>query len=216
MTLSLAELDSRRERFWKRTAQYLGHGHDRLAAAAFVAEAAGAGPGRALDVGTGKGLMAMALARRDFHVTSVDVDPDEQALAAELARRADVDRRIAFERADASRLPYPDGRFEVVACMDALHHFESGEPVLREMARVLKPSGRLVLADFSEEGFALVERIHSAEGHIHPRGAATMAWALEFLDGLGFFLLDRSIGHLQDRALLQRGAAPAAQGDDPR
>ncbi|MGA9751782.1 MAG: class I SAM-dependent methyltransferase [Acidobacteriota bacterium] len=216
MTLSMDELASRQERFWKRTAQYLGHGHDRFAAAAFVAEAAGAGPGQALDVGTGKGLMAMALVRRNFHVTSVDVDPDEQALAAELARKADVDGRIAFERADASRLPYPDGRFDVVACMDALHHFESGEPVLREMARILKPSGRLVLADFSEAGFALVERIHSAEGHLHPRGAVTMAWALEFLEGIGFFLMDRSSGHLQDRALLQRGAASASEGDTPR
>ena len=214
MTLSADELVSRQERFWKRTAQYLGHGHDRFAAAAFVAEAVGAGPGRALDVGTGKGLLAVALARRDFHVTSVDVDADEQALAAVLARKAEVDGRIAFDRADASSLPYPDGRFDVVACMDALHHFESGEPVLREMARILKPSGRLVLADFSEEGFALVERIHSAEGHIHPRGAVTMARALEFLDGLGFRLLDRSTGHLQDRALLRRGAA--AEGGDPR
>jgi 2-polyprenyl-3-methyl-5-hydroxy-6-metoxy-1,4-benzoquinol methylase len=209
--LTREELVQRRDRFARRNAQYLGLGHDRLAAAAFVAEAAGEGPASVLDVGTGKGLLALALARRGLRVTSVDLDADEQALAALMAEEAGVRDRIVFQCADAASLPHETGSFDAVASMDALHHFGSQGPILGELARVLRQGGRMVLADFTEEGFALVSRIHAGEGHEHPRSAVTLDSAVAFLEGLGFSVLDRSQGHLQDRALLRKDAAHAAR-----
>jgi 2-polyprenyl-3-methyl-5-hydroxy-6-metoxy-1,4-benzoquinol methylase len=103
----------------------------------------------------------MALARRGFHVVSVDVDGEEQALASALAREAGLQEWISFELADAARLPYASGRFDVVASMDVLHHFSAGEPILEKMIGVMRPDGRLVLAEFTEDGFSLVESIHA-------------------------------------------------------
>jgi SAM-dependent methyltransferase len=198
------DLRERRARFKARTEQYLKLGHDRLAAAAFVAQGAGNGPGRALDVGTGKGLLAMALASRGFFVTTVDVDAKEQELAAFLAEDLGLKERIAFHLADACALPFSDGSFDVVASMDALHHLEDGERALREAARVLKPGGLLVLADFTEEGFALVERVHAAEGNRHPRTSITPDWASGFLAAGGFRLETREEAHLQDLRRFRR------------
>jgi ubiquinone/menaquinone biosynthesis C-methylase UbiE len=199
MTLSEEALHQRRERFLKRTAQFLSLGLDRFAAAAFVAEGAGEGAGEALDVGTGNGLLAMALARRGFRVVSVDVDGEEQALASALARETDVQEWISFKLADAARLPYADGRFDVVASMDALHHFSAGEPIIEEMIRVIRPGGRLVLAEFTEDGFSLVGSVHAGEGLVHARGEVTLEWVSGFLAGRGFSLEGRAGNHLQDR-----------------
>jgi ubiquinone/menaquinone biosynthesis C-methylase UbiE len=210
MTLSGEALRQRRERFLKRTAQYLSLGHDRFAAASFVAEGAGEGPGEALDVGTGKGLLAMALACRGFHVVSVDVE--EQALAAALARETGLQERISLEQADAARIPYADGRFDVVASMDALHHFREGEPILEEMIRVMCPGGRLVLAEFTEDGFSLVESAHAGEGLVHARGEVTLEWVSGFLAGRGFSLEGRAENHLQDRRTFQSVPCTGTKG----
>ncbi|MGC8763775.1 MAG: DUF6125 family protein [Acidobacteriota bacterium] len=206
------ELARRLEHLHQRTRQYLELGHDRLAAAAFAAEGAGEGPGLALDVGTGKGLLAMALARRGFDVVSVDPDPAEQEVAFALAREAGLQGRIAFERAGAEDLPYAGGSFDVVASLDALHHLPAGGRALEEMARVLRPGGRLVLAEFTEEGFALVERVHAAEGRHHGRGDLTLEWASGFLAGRGFSLEARGEAHHTDRRVFRRPGDPGPAG----
>lgn len=204
------DLHERRTRFVARTEQYLNLGHDRFAAAAFVAQGAGDGRGRALDIGTGKGLLAMALASRGFLVATVDVDAQERELAAFLAEERGLQERIAFHAGDACALPFPDGSFDVVASMDALHHLEDGERALREAVRVLKPGGALILADFTEEGFALVERVHAVEGRHHPRSGFTPDWASGFLAAVGFRLESREVAHLQDRRTFRRNPAKEA------
>jgi len=59
--------------FRAKNLEYVGLGHDRLAAARFVVESAGALRGPALDVGTGKGLLAIDLARRGLQVVSISM-----------------------------------------------------------------------------------------------------------------------------------------------
>jgi len=160
--------------FRARSLQYGRLGHDRVGTARFVVETAGALRGPALDVGTGKGLLAIELARTGMEVVSVDVDAEEQELARLLAEEAGVGSRISFVRGDAAHLPYPDGTFGCVAMMDVLHHLDEPGPVLREMARVFNHAGLMVIADFDEQGFELVSRIHREEGRHHPRTAATV------------------------------------------
>jgi ubiquinone/menaquinone biosynthesis C-methylase UbiE len=196
--------DGRRGAFLVRTEQYLRAGHDRLAAARFVAAAAGDLAGPALDVGTGKGLLAMALARRDLDVVSVDVNEEDSELAAVLARDTGLAGRIRFLLEDARSLPFADASFGCALMMDVLHHLEDAAPVMREMARVVRPHGKIVVADFTEEGFATVAAIHRAEGREHPRSAVTVDAVRTCLEGLGWETLGEAVDELHRAAWFRK------------
>jgi 2-polyprenyl-3-methyl-5-hydroxy-6-metoxy-1,4-benzoquinol methylase len=174
-------LDRRREAFLARTEQYRRLGYDRLAAARFVAEAAGDLAGPALDVGTGRGLLAMAVARRGLDVVTVDVSDEDRELAALLAEEAGLAGRIRFLIRDARSVPFPNGWFGCALTMDVLHHLEDALPILREMVRLVRPGGKVVVADYTEEGFAMVSAIHRREGREHLRSSVTVEKAAAIL-----------------------------------
>jgi ubiquinone/menaquinone biosynthesis C-methylase UbiE len=189
-----------------RTEQYLRMGLDRFAAADFVVTAAERLKGPALDIGTGKGIMAMALARQGLDVVSVDTEAEEQSLAALLAEEAGLRARIRFVCCDASTLSFPESYFGCVAMMDVLHHLADPIPVLEEAARVLKPFGTFILADFSEEGFELVKRVHHEEGHEHPVSGVTLKSAEVFLFRKGFALNTHRSRHYHEVSVLVKNA----------
>ena len=70
----------------------------------------------------------------------------------DLAREKAADRAapVRFEWADALDLPYDEGRFDAVSVGFGVRNFADREKGLREMARVLKPGGRLVILEFTE------------------------------------------------------------------
>ena len=201
MTVSAQE---RLHAFRARSQQYLRLGHDRLAAARFVADSAGEPPGPVLDIGTGKGLLAIAFARRGLEVVTIDVDESERELVKLLAAEAGVREHLTLETGDAAHLPYVDGRFGCVAMMDVMHHLTEPSAVLHEMARVVAPRGIVVVADFDEDGFELVSRVHRSEGREHPRTSATVASALEELTRLGFEHIGSARGHQHEVEVLAK------------
>jgi len=188
--------------FRARCEAYRRHGFDRLDAARFVVRAAGGLEGPALDIGTGKGTCAIALARLGLDVVSIDPDGDEQVTAAALAAEAGVADRIHFVRSDTVYLDFPDGYFGSAAMVGVLHHLDAPEPVLREMARVVRPGGRIVVADFDERGFELVARVLREEGREHTRTATTVEDSVRALEALGFRSEGDTNGHLFDVAVL--------------
>ena len=92
-----------------------------------------------LDVAGGTGALAAALAGRVAEVTVSDVS--EPMLA-----HVHAPARAVVARAE--QLPFPDGSFDLVACIRSLHHVDSPTRALDEMARVLRPGGRIVIEDF--------------------------------------------------------------------
>ena len=106
---------------------------------------------RVLDIAAGNGNATLAAARRFADVTSTDYVPALLERGAERARAEGV--AVRFEVADAEALPFADGAFDVVlSTFGAMFTPEHARPA-REMLRVLRPGGRIGLANWTPEGF---------------------------------------------------------------
>lgn len=107
-----------------------------------------------LDVGTGCGSMAIALAQHALAVTSVDKDRETLACAKDQAVKLgkNVLKRIRFEHADATRLPFRSSTFDGVFSFCALHHMSDYASAIEEMLRVSKPEGVVVIAELNRNG----------------------------------------------------------------
>ncbi len=148
---------------------YHSFGHDRESAMRFIIDTAGEIIPPVLDVGTGKGFAALEIARRGARVVSVDSSTDELRLAHLNARAAGVDSLIEFHVHDANELPFGDEDFNLVTMVNVLHHLDDFKGILGEVSRVLAPGGRFLVADFTEKGFEILDRLHDAEGRVHDR-----------------------------------------------
>jgi ubiquinone/menaquinone biosynthesis C-methylase UbiE len=99
-----------------------------------------------LDVAAGTGHVARSFAPTVRAVVAVDVTRAMLERGWIEAKRAAL-RNIVFMEADATALPFLDGSFDVVVSRFALHHFEDPAVPIGEMRRVLRPGGRLAVAD---------------------------------------------------------------------
>ena len=103
---------------------------------------------RVLDVGAGFGRHVYECARRGAHVVALDYAADEvvqtqNTLGAMVeAGEITIDKLIGVLQGDATRLPFPDGTFDVVITSEVLEHIQDDVAAISEMVRVLKPGGR--------------------------------------------------------------------------
>jgi ubiquinone/menaquinone biosynthesis C-methylase UbiE len=104
--------------------------------------------GAVLDIGTGPGVLLAELARRrpDLRLTGVDLSPD--MVAAAERNVSGFGDRVSARVADVGELPFPDGSFDMVVSSFSLHHWDDLDAAVPELARVLRPGGRLHLYDF--------------------------------------------------------------------
>lgn len=99
---------------------------------------------KVLDIGSGTGELARLLAETvgaDGEVTGVDPNP---GMRAEAERRAP---RATFVDGNAYALPFDDGSLDAVTCERVFQHLDHPEKVTAEIARVLRPGGRVVVTD---------------------------------------------------------------------
>ena len=117
------------------------------------------GDEKVLDVGCGRGLLTVAVASRLSSGSVVGVDVWHRG--AVTGNRADsvlenatiegVRHRVAVKEGDARELPFADGAFDAVVSNFVVHELKNRadrERMMREVARVLKPGGRVALVDF--------------------------------------------------------------------
>ncbi len=104
-------------------------------------------PLRVLDIGCGTGQFAERLLaiRPETQLWGLDLVADMIRAGAPRWRGL-ADRALTMQ-ADSERLPLADGQFDVVACANSFHHYPNQACAIREMQRVLKPGGRLLLID---------------------------------------------------------------------
>jgi tocopherol O-methyltransferase len=103
---------------------------------------------RVLDAGCGVGGSAIWLARElGASVVGVNVVLGDIERGRRYARRRNVDNRVTFELQDMTRTDFPDGSFDVVWAIESVCHVPDKRRFLAEARRLLKPGGRLVIAD---------------------------------------------------------------------
>jgi ubiquinone/menaquinone biosynthesis C-methylase UbiE len=121
---------------------------------------------RVLDVGCGTGNLLRSTGRyRNVELVGLDPDPKALAKAGRKTRRAGL--AVRLDRGFAQELPYPDGSFDRVFSSLMLHHLdsESKDTLLAEVRRVLRPDGRLILADVVHDG----HEANHGHGRVHRR-----------------------------------------------
>lgn len=105
---------------------------------------------RVLDVATGTGLVAFELVRRGCEV--VGLDQSEEMLSgarAQLAADPALADRVTFVRGEAERLPFADEEFDSLTFTYLLRYVDDRAATMRELARVVKPGGRIGMVEFA-------------------------------------------------------------------
>jgi arsenite methyltransferase len=120
-----------------------------------------------LDVASGPGATAFLLAS-EFGVSVEGVDLGEQSVAKANAKAAEkgVDDKVRFTVGDAEALPLPDGSVDAVVCECAFCTFPDKPSAARELARVLRPGGRLGITDVALDPTRLDEELKSMAGWV--------------------------------------------------
>lgn len=130
------------------------------------------GDEKTLDVGCGSGVLLNGAAMRLTTGKAIGIDiwaphsgGGNLALLWKNARAEGVADRIEFREADARSMPFEDASFDVVISSGALHHishnFDAHERAAREMVRVLKPGGNIVIWDITHMVEATAQRMRS-------------------------------------------------------
>jgi ubiquinone/menaquinone biosynthesis C-methylase UbiE len=121
---------------------------------------------RILDVACGTGQLLEMLIEHPDDPELFGIDRVPAML--EVAKRR-IGRRATLLEASAEELPFDQGAFQLVTCTNALHYFPDAAGALREMRRVLAPSGNLVITDWCRDyvTMKLLNRILPWTQHAH-------------------------------------------------
>jgi ubiquinone/menaquinone biosynthesis C-methylase UbiE len=125
-----------------------------------------------LDAGCGFGFNSSKLAEVG-DVTAIDNNSER----LEIAKNLDTKTQVKFEKADIFKLPFSNGYFDLVLCFEVLEHLKADQKALRELARVLKKSGFLMISFYQFEiepkKFAKLHQKFKEIDHVRPGYTST-------------------------------------------
>ncbi len=135
---------------------------------------------RVLEIGCGPGHLASRLVRdHGLDVTGLDLDPAMIERSRARAERLAGGPRPQFVVGDAAALPFADGEFDLVVSTLSLHHWTDAEGASAEIARVLRPGGRVLVWDIRPGRVPMHQHAPDpASGLSHPslRTVASSPW----------------------------------------
>lgn len=162
---------------------------------------AGDHPRSILDVATGTGDFAIALARAcpGASVTGIDLSEGMMAVGRKKVEEAGLADRVNLSHADCLSLPFADGSFDAVTVAFGVRNFEHLDRGYMEMARVLRPGGRLCVLELSVPPSALVRPFY----RLYTRGLIPLVGRLVSSDSRAYSYLPASIAAMpQGEAML--------------
>jgi len=174
---------------------------------------------RGLDAGCGIGSHTLWLAEAVAlagHVTGLDLSPEVLVHAREIAKKSILSKQVSFREGDVNKLPFDDDTFDWVWSADCVGYapFEP-IPVLKELARVVKPRGSVIILFWSSQqllpGYPLLEARLNATALGTAPFVKGMRPELHFLRALGWF---RDAGLEESRAQTFVGDVHAPLSDD--
>lgn len=122
-------------------------------------------PRRILDIATGTADLAIeALRLNPEKVVGVDIAEEMLNRGREKLRRLQLDDRIQLQQGDAERLPFSDSQFDAALVAFGVRNFEALQKGLRDIYRVLKPEGTLVILEFSRPVSFPVKQLYGFYG----------------------------------------------------
>ncbi len=134
--------------------------------------------GEGLEIGAGVGAMSAQLLTLfpKFRMVATDCDTELVGMAEQVL--SGFGRRASVQRADAARLPFQDGRFDLVLSAAMLHHVVDWDQALAEAVRVLRPGGRLV-------GYDMLDTVPIRLIHLGERDMTSLLRAAQLKAALG-------------------------------
>lgn len=167
----------------------------------------------ALDVACGPGAFVLALAPRVQFARGIDVT-EEMVRQARAFQTEKGISNAAFDCGEAEELPYADGSFDLVSCQMSFHHMPKPELAVREMVRVTKPQGRILMIDTlgseSDAKFELHNRIESLRDPSHT-ASLRLTTFVQMFDECGLEILRQAFKRRQrsfNQWMLRAGLEP--------
>jgi ubiquinone/menaquinone biosynthesis C-methylase UbiE len=109
----------------------------------------------AADIGAGTGFVTEELVRSGLKVIAVD---QSEAMLDEMKKKFEKSDAIQYRRGDFDKLPFTDDSVDYVFANMYLHHVDIPRVAIKEMARILKPGGKLVITDMDEHRFEFLRK----------------------------------------------------------
>ncbi|GEM_PF-986056 len=137
-----------------------------------VLEYAHIAPGASvLDIATGSGRMLWCLNKNNYTVTSVDINADVINAAKQLPG---LSPSLSLHTADGTNLPYSNDYWQYIVSSNTLHETDDSLKMIYELIRCLSADGSLILCEFNEHGFQIIDSIHrTVHAAPHFRGTYT-------------------------------------------
>lgn len=120
-----------------------------IALSARFANALGLSAAKVLDAGTGTARIPILICQQCPHwqITGIDMAQSMLKVGLKNVEQAKLQQQISLELVDAKQLPYLDGQFDLVISNSLVHHLPDPLPFFRQLKRVLKPNGAILIRD---------------------------------------------------------------------
>ena len=187
---SVKEIEANNQIYAARQKMYDKYGYNNEKERLYIIAKAMPLKGKILEAGTGKGYLALEIAKKGYALTTYDIDRKIQRIAKMNLAYAGVLGRAKFVIEKKDKLSFKDKSFDVIFCVNTLHHLEKSQTVLDEFLRVVSDTGKIILSDFTGKTFKIMDRVHKSEGGTHEVIGWSMDEAHDYIKNKGCKIKD--------------------------